>query len=523
VLRATENSLAMRGVQVTSLRPEGSGWIAEVDLQLQVSAGLLDGLRLDIPPQWGEPFKLDRPATVQVVTIPGENRQQLIVRPHAPVKESYAIKIQGQLALAPGERMRAPDISPHGFSAMERFLVLPTQVELQPANWEKLGLREAQLPAEFRKLPVAPESFAAYQVLGDHFQATLKGPDRENGKPHVRLADYQVVWSLEGDVSGAATFDLDPAGASECLLQLPEDFHLLHVSVAGSPCIATPISKQAYRVPLGSEQLPQCIDVVFVGQLDPAARQGAEVRLAAPSLRAVEVERTLWTIYGPSSLGAGEPPHPGSTVSRERQKLLRLSALADELNLGADIAADQPSEDMLRWVRPWLHRLVSTRASARRSGAAAAKDDHLEVDSRAAERELTAAQQRLGILAIGPPDLSADSPADLMSLTLGQSQPLACTLHGSSSTIGVRYAGLGQGTISQRLLWALYLVIGTVALALLWARRAPALSARWLGVGLGLFWWLNLTPSGLGLVIAGGSVLLLRRRRPRSAMQTAMH
>ena len=47
---------------MTTVRRANDTWTAAVDLDLQVSGGVLDGLRFDLPPQWSEPTEIT-PAT----------------------------------------------------------------------------------------------------------------------------------------------------------------------------------------------------------------------------------------------------------------------------------------------------------------------------------------------------------------------------------------------------------------------------------------------------------------------------
>ena len=310
-LMISPNAPRVEGVEVTSLEYDSGTWTAEMDYRLKVSDGLLDVLRFDIPTQWSEPFQLDRPASWEVRKVSDENRRQLVVRPKSSISDQYRIKIRGRLALPAGDRVRVPDVRPRGVAQVDRFVVLPAQLEVQQIFWETSGLQKAQLPAEFRKLPISPESFSAYQVLGDHFQASLKSRERAAAAPHVRLADISIDWQADGACHGVAVFDLEPAGASSCLLQLPQRYRLLHASVDGLSALAVPRGDGRWRLSLGPQQLPQRIEVVFAGELTGLSDRTRK-RFEAPSLVDLPVDRTLWTIYAPAQ---NQPGTAGGRLS----------------------------------------------------------------------------------------------------------------------------------------------------------------------------------------------------------------
>ncbi len=518
MLRLRPNVPKTQGVLAITVQRENDAWSADADFQLHVVDGFVDTVRLDVPLQWLEPYQLDPPLAHEVFTIPGENRRQLLIRPAVPIKDHLRVRVRGRLGLAGGERLRVPDISAAWVGKLDRFVVLPTQLELQQVEWETVGLQAAKLPADFQKPLPAPETFTAYQVLGDHFQAALKSVERMAGIPQVRLADIQVAWRADGACYGTAAFDVEPAGVASCVLHVPGQFRMIHATVTGLPAVLEPAGQDRWRVSLGSPQLPQHIEVLFQGQMPDGSWGPGRWRIDAPEIVDLEVERTLWTIYAPSQAGFGEPLIAQSKLTFAQQELWRTKNIAAMLNLAADVAADQLPEEIVRWYRPWQGRFERSRALIRRDylAAAAGRPAREENEAQALEQEQVNVVRRLGASARrnrANSGRSASEASELLTAQRTGQRPTLCMFRGGVAHAEVRYARALTGDVGARILAAFGLLASGLAGVWLlrrlpWRTRSPASGAMAVGLG----WWLALHPSPLGLaVFCMGAAGKLRR------------
>ena len=182
LLKFRPNVPATHGVLAITVQRENESWIADADFQLHVADGFVDTVRLDIPLQWLEPYQLDPPLAHEVFTIPGENRRQLLIRPAAPIKDHLRVRVWGRLSLVGGERLRVPEISASWVGKLDRFVVLPTQFELQQVEWETVGLCR-ETAGRFSKDVAGPGDLYGVSGAG---RPLSSGP--EVGRTHGRRA-----------------------------------------------------------------------------------------------------------------------------------------------------------------------------------------------------------------------------------------------------------------------------------------------------------------------------------------------
>ncbi len=315
-------------------------WTATVDYQVTVRGGLVDVLRFEIPPQWSEPHQVDRTAArLEIVPIPGESRRQLVVYPQEPIADQFHIKIRGRIVPSMGDRLRVPDVLPRR----------PETGSLRRAA-ERVGITTGRLGNDrpdavhgARRLANAPIASAANELLPGAGRALSGGAQehRAGQRPTAGAAGrYLRRLAPDGGFAGVASFDLDPAGSAQAVLNVPPEVELVHLSVAGLPVAAAPAGPDSWRVALQSTQLPQRIEAVFRGAL--AARSGTinRVQVSAPGIEGVEVDRTLWTVYGPPSAGPALL-EPTGNLTPVRQELSRLEAAESILDLASRVASEQ--------------------------------------------------------------------------------------------------------------------------------------------------------------------------------------
>ena len=494
------NQPQIEGRQVLIVDRDHDSWTATIDLELHVRQGLVDVLRFDVPPQWTEPYQDVRR---ELLPIPSENRRQLVIRPLTPIAGDYSLRITGQLVPSMGDRLGVADVILRGLGQLERFVVLPQRWEREEVVWDTAGLAETALPSELQKRLALPPGMQTFHVLGEHFQASLKNIEHRHNSPRVRLADIYYSWQADGDYYGVAAFELTPASASTAVVTLPQGMTLVSLTVADLPAAVAPAGPQGWQFALGPPQLPQHVEVVFRGTLANAQASAGPLRFEAPSLVGLEVEETLWTVFGPPGAGRGEPLDT-SAMTAAGQELQRLEASKSILGLAAHVASEQMPEEMNRWQSLWKGRFLAARARVGRltltSGQGAGRRD-LETWARE-ENEIAT---RPGIMATTPAILGAPAfePLQLIAANVATDpNSVGCMFVGSAPTLTLRYPQVSDGDLGWRILASI--VLSSLALVLVWRRPAVAavrLSSPRLLALIGICWWLWLAPSVVGFAI----------------------
>jgi hypothetical protein len=462
------------------------------------------------------------PAADYSVVVTGDGGRQLVVRPVAALSGESLIQIRGNLVPPVDGRLPLPAIAVLGAERLERLLVAPGEIDLQTVSWETRGLSRVEPPSDWVGSPglASPE---AYLVVDEGFSATRQPAVRTPGQPQVMLADISLSWQADGVVQGVAAFDLEPAGNRECPLVLPGGYRLVQARVGGLPALAFAEGHQQWRLTLGSDELPQRIEVVFDGTLPRAA--WSQQRLPAPALGELPVEQTLWTIQGPPGMEL-----PKELESRRtnpwRQDIARLQSIADLTTLVEGRAANEASADLAAWHQPWARRFRQHRESAERE-VILARQAESATTVLTELRTLEAQQARFVREVLGKApvvrtvstELPVDQPSQFWQFARPTSRPpLAVLFSGRSVELEVVGGAALWSDWPLRLLATLGIVALVASmLALVRSRFWPAVS-RWrylAGAALGLAWWMWLTPSILGcLIVVLFLAAAIRERAP---------
>ncbi len=504
-----------RAVAMTYLQRDADRWMADFHYHLEVLEGIVDSLQFEIPPQWSEPYRIEPAAPFRVVSIPGEQRRQLIVYPDKPVAGKYQLKIRGRVALSAGDRLRVGDILPLRAQQIERFVVLPESLDLQRVTWDTFGLSRAPLPAEFDAAMPKAASHVVYQVAGERFQASLKAVERAGATAQVALADLHVIWQGDGNCEGVAIFDLEPGGATSCVLELPVECRLLHASIENSPALLVALDANRWRLTFESQQLPQRIEVVYSG---PLAGAGNRRQFSAPRLKDLEVGRTMWTIHGPPGFGIGEALQSALSASPAQQELHRLKIFSALVQLPAEVVGEHLPEEILRWYRPWKKRFLASRAAFDWTVATGRHNDgRFEADAAARDldKQIVAVDARLGTASPSASQVSLAAPStELLADARTSSLPAHFMSAGQLYDLEVRFPQSASDAFWLRLLFGCAILLaGSAAAMLLRGRLLPKFEPVLVIGGMGLAWWLLLAPSFIGLAVflVTGAVALRAR------------
>lgn len=507
-LKIAPNEPRLSGEQITLLYTDGQRWRAEAEFRLHVQGGLADEFRIVAPPEWPGPYQVEPAMAVRLAEVGGPDRRVLLLRPAAAVQGEFRFRVSGPLVAEPGAPPAAPRIVLQHAALARHRLVLPVQSQLQSLFWETRGLAPAPLPEDFAPPEKSQESYAAFQVVQEPFRTILRSLGQMSGVAQVLLADVAVAAQPDGTCRGVAVFDVQPAGLTECPLELPEGLVLVQVTVEGTPVLPTPQDGGKFALPLGLNLLPQRIEVVFEGFWDGTSAEGKR-QCPLPRLGDMPVQTTLWTVAAPDMPA---PPLAGLADGDPLQhELLRLKHLTAVAELGAELPEEDPAV-VGRWFLPWARRwrasldqaqrLVALRAEDQNIAAVQAELESLRTRQTRAAGRLHAAEVLNQVLSETP---LATGAAALWARTFGRGAPLVRgVVEGPLAAVSL--AGLSESaTAGFPLPLAAVLAAGlTVVLSLAASRPAVAHAMRrWPALTLALVggvWWLWLRPPVLGAV-----------------------
>jgi hypothetical protein len=345
----------------------------------------------------------------------------------------------------------------------------------------------------------------------------------ESGTAKVHLADIHVHCSEDGSILGLATFDLEPAGLSDCVLGLPTGYGLVHVTVGNLPAQLDQIKENRWRFRLGPRQLPQQVQVLFTGTLQPAQWQQRTAIVQSPRLDGIPVEQTLWTVRGPGASDIKFVPDE-SCVDPLSHELLRLDKTTAFVEAASEVVADSDSADISRWYLPWARRLIASRSRAVHWHAAQRADGDRDAALAASEANQAGIATRLGAGELKTQFESecwkVTEPADVWRTALGRPAPTRrYAFAGTRETIEFRHVISVRSVGIER--WATVTILLAITMVCLVVLPLPSFEycfgrcPQLLGIPLGIVWWLWFAPSLLGLIVllvaALGSIGLLLR------------
>ncbi len=552
-MQIAPNNPRVQGSQTLWLQDANGAWQVGMDLQLLVRQGRLDELTFDIPASIDEPIQTS--AEVKIELEPADlttGRRRMVIRPLRSVQGAYRVQLTARLMAPAGQRLQAPDLRPLFAPALRRLVLLPTTWAGKPIAWQTQRLPRVDWPSDVQPPdalvlgPASGHNYEVYRVQPQPFQATLHSVESQRGQATVLLADICVLAEANGELQGVARFDLDPAGSSHCLVQLPPGFQLLHATVARLPATLKPFSASPeggpilpdasgeaaadsspsavasdtagdrptvtgtaeaspgrWRLQLVSSRLVQRIEILFSGR-------GTTGRIEAPQLVDVSVERTLWTVQLPPSLTPVEGNLPSQSAST--LDLARVRSLSEII---AAISFDESLEEMTRWYQPWVLRMQLALADLRNS---ARLENHRQALHEADiiddfQRDVA---RQLGLetyfeQAQRGRTLAAES-GSLWQATASKHAAFYAASEGPAPVLMLEWV---DATAARR--WnryeaalAVLAALGLAALAMVLIRRLDIslASPQWLLAAAGIVWWLWLSPSFLGLVLVAISLLL---------------
>jgi hypothetical protein len=496
------NQPTIEAQQVIRLQQEGSVWTAATEFEVEVKGGVVDQFQVDVPAPCNGPYRVDPPAKLKVVDVPGEPRR-LTIEPPAAINGKYRFTVASPLATEAGDAVSVPNVRLHSGTVSRRIVVVPVRLGSRSLTWETHGLTQLDPKSGAPSLRSVKQT-AMYQVRSESFRAVLKS-DQAGREPEVSLADVFLDWHDDGTVRGVCTFDVEPGRTADLALWMPARLQWVAVVVGGVPVIPEPQGDRTWRLPLVLGRLPQPVEVLFTGTLQPPLF-GTAQRIAVPALKGVPVRQTLWTLVGPPQYS---PPQVAGTdpIAPIAGEFLRLKNLATLGNLGLSYHGGEHDE-RVQWHQLWSQRLAAALAAVQQDQASSSQRGETPTSIR---NDLQTAQQqqiqltRWLTLNNAAPNTDASSPGILVPQGCRWSASPNATVYSIEGPgDGIRISFLPADPQRMEYRWAgaaamLALAIAALAVARR-IRRLPKL-ADWpvvWGVAGGFAWWLCLTPSFLG-------------------------
>lgn len=530
----TPNHPRVSAEQTTVLDRVSNRWRAETRLNLRIEDGFRDGLRLRVPAAWTEEIEVSPAMGQQVVDLPDEKDQLVILTPQQPLEGEVDLRVVLRMRTSSRDRVHAPNVTLLDTDSNARYLLLPKQVDLQPVTWDVEGVRRETLPRRPIDAPLSDDSFLQYRVVADSFDAALKRLERTAGVAQIWLMDVELVVPDDSPAAtGRATFDLDPAGLTACRIEVPSQVSLLDLTIDGQPAPLRSVAEGMLELNLNSDELTQRIAITFQVETDANDRS----TLAVPSLwteqRPIDVERTLWTVRGMAALQRLEAKSPTEPANQPSAFDLQAERLRSLGLLLSNRAADEPSPALMAWLNSWngwleqeIHRaewLLEMEPEPHRDRAPLAQ----VIASLRRQRDAVRAELEAdGVVSGFAPGATQPTRHDPLSMFDHRGPEARAMFHGDVTTLLGRRPAVARPPIPPATLLACMLLAG--GLALVWFRKQLDLGdavQRWAhawGVVIGLLYWLLLWPSVFGLLIVFVSLLLaLLPRWPRVRLRDA--
>ncbi|MCH2398373.1 MAG: hypothetical protein MK364_04645, partial [Pirellulales bacterium] len=272
----------------------------------------------------------------------------------------------------------------------------------------------------------------------------------------------------------------------------------------------TSLGKHEWRLNLGRQPLPQRIEVIY----DVPQKAIADRTLFVPRVVSFPVEQTLWYVQVAGRELRSPDVVEGAVVSELEHGGARLRSLTDLLTAAAGTARSFSYQDRSRWYLSWWQRYTETHTRLAQSDAGAGLPGDTSVLEELNTRWRDVGQ-RLEIVEPQSTLTTAPGPLALVTRLGDYREGIYLQFTGDQSTLKLgRHVAFDRSVIWRTLAAILTVVVACVVwrgLSRQWNMERLTWHASTGGIVLGLVWWLWLSPSWLGWLIIGCSLLVAMR------------
>ena len=324
------NEPQISGFVLSRVAPGDGSWGVEIEVALDVQRGLLDTLRFDIPPSLDHSLTITPAVEHEIVTVPLQAGQLLLIRPQRALAQSVRLSIQGHIRPASSPPVALPMIALHGIPRVKHLVALPVNAAGQRFEWETSGMQAldaAQLPADLE--PLAP-GYDLYDVVAPHSTALGQVKLAATSVPQVPRADHRLHLLSDGQVVGTSRLVVLPRGARNVDITLPPNCRLLKGAIDGVRAQLTDRGGATWRFPnLGSEREHQIV-LDYVAASSQTSGAAGQREFQPPSIRGASIGEVVWDVEptGWSPLAGGGVRLPGLATQTGDWRLAALVAIA---------------------------------------------------------------------------------------------------------------------------------------------------------------------------------------------------
>ncbi len=530
-LKVTANSPSFSAVTLSAYRATEEAIIGNWTAEVVVESGNLAALRIEMPPTGSGSGSLPqqveclRPADAKLIKLPNTEPAAWELQLPAPRQagDKLLIELLTPFAIKTSGNTTAPSFLLPQAKTEAQYVALPSPAsanEDAPLRWAALSMSRVINAKNVAQLLPEGFSWQLRKVLADGERKPGRpasvfwtaAPGRE-GPLRVPLAEYHVAAHRDIERLVTSKFFIQPNGAKSCVLHLGKDHQLQSLSINGT---VTPHDEQTpgkWLVELRSPVAPQLLQTTV--SLPRNSMQWQPQRLTDPRRGGVRVDKVLWSIESNDRVAFEAPPDGRRLVPR-MGAVIRLRELMD---LGQGFDTPSPA-----WLKSWLP-LVEKAARQVQAGYTGGESlsDFYSPDNLARQGSSTspaglAAQGLSWVRSQRPPSNGATEDSSPTTLAHGSQEEYRkayFVVNAPKEMVSPAIFVVDDGRVYR---WLAALAL--VAIAIGTRRRVARINLlalsyehRHLLVALGgVFWWMLMQPSVVGLMLLVASAVGQVRR-----------
>ena len=490
---------------VTYFELEKSKWRFRQDLKLNVEAGELDELEVELPPGVQEPLVMEPSESFRIV--PSEaGKNLLVITPASPWKGTQELRIAG--AFDSGAGNLDFDLAPLRLlhSSVQQELIAATkQVVRSNLTWKGVGAEETPSPKEVKDA----EQFQWFKGKSEHAKVRLHriAADATSESSHlmadVLLEDRRFVAELTWIWSAAST--------KEVVLSAPVGVQVLRIRSMGSSARVSQIDHQTWRLSTSIGAAPPVLEVICIGEVRP------ETGITLPTFKDSPVARSFVNI---------RLPRDWEAKAAKNRSIAKLAASYSRLRMLEQVKRDvQPLlptlgvEESIQWRQNWAAQWDSARSLDATPWKASESGNPSLTWLREADagRKALISEQETNSVSHDPTSSKVATSVFLASMQIHSTPDQHLThfvFEGAPPPIHVERPDAlavlmkGMNSATQEFPWIVVVGAGVV-MSLLFLFSFPKL--RSVGIvaipvvacaALGVVWWFYLSPNWFGPVVA---------------------